>query len=110
MGSALPTLLHDAISPEDGRCVCTGRHPMENGSEQQCCALTGSGRLFRAARGMSGTCQEEEKMSKRTMKKYAPVFLLPTMIAFTIGFIAPFVLGVYLSFCEFTTVTRNLWA
>ncbi len=44
-------------------------------------------------------------MSKRTMKKYAPVFLLPTMIAFTIGFIAPFVLGVYLSFCEFTTVT-----
>lgn len=39
------------------------------------------------------------------MKKYAPVFLLPTMIAFTIGFIAPFILGVYLSFCEFTTVT-----
>ena len=78
---------------------------MENGSEQQCCALTGSGRLFRAARGTPGTCQEEEKMSKRTMKKYAPVFLLPTMIAFTIGFIAPFVLGVYLSFCEFTTVT-----
>ena len=39
------------------------------------------------------------------MKKYAPIFLLPTMIAFTIGFIAPFILGVYLSFCEFTTVT-----
>lgn len=39
------------------------------------------------------------------MKKYAPIFLLPTMIAFTIGFIAPFLLGVYLSFCEFTTVT-----
>lgn len=27
------------------------------------------------------------------------------MIAFTIGFIAPFLLGVYLSFCKFTTVT-----
>ena len=39
------------------------------------------------------------------MKKYGPVFLLPTMIAFTIGFIAPFILGIYLSFCEFTTVT-----
>lgn len=39
------------------------------------------------------------------MKKYGPIFLLPTMIAFTIGFIAPFILGVYLSFCEFTTVT-----
>ena len=39
------------------------------------------------------------------MKQYGPVFLLPTMIAFTIGFIAPFILGVYLSFCEFTTIT-----
>ncbi len=39
------------------------------------------------------------------MKKYGPVFLLPTMVAFTIGFIAPFLLGIYLSFCEFTTVT-----
>lgn len=27
------------------------------------------------------------------------------MVAFTIGFIAPFLLGVYLSFCKFTTVT-----
>ena len=27
------------------------------------------------------------------------------MIAFTIGFIAPFLLGIYLSFCKFTTVT-----
>lgn len=39
------------------------------------------------------------------MKKYGPIFLLPTMAAFTIGFIAPFLLGIYLSFCEFTTVT-----
>lgn len=29
---------------------------------------------------------------------------LPTMIAFTLGFIIPFVEGVYLSFCKFTTV------
>ena len=27
------------------------------------------------------------------------------MIAFTIGFVAPFLLGIYLSFCKFTTVT-----
>ena len=45
------------------------------------------------------------KMNNRTMKRYAPIFLLPTMVAFLIGFIAPFILGVYLSFCEFTTVT-----
>lgn len=39
------------------------------------------------------------------MKKYFPVFVLPTLIAFTIGFIVPFIMGVYLSFCKFTTVT-----
>ena len=46
----------------------------------------------------------EEKMQK-AIKKYFPVFVLPTMIAFTIGFVAPFLLGIYLSFCKFTTVT-----
>ena len=42
---------------------------------------------------------------EKAIKRYFPVFVLPTMIAFTIGFIAPFLLGVYLSFCKFTTVT-----
>ena len=44
-------------------------------------------------------------MSGKSMKRYGPIFLLPTMIAFAIGFIAPFILGIYLSFCEFTTVS-----
>ena len=39
------------------------------------------------------------------MKEYFPVFVLPTLLAFTIGFIVPFIMGVYLSFCKFTTVT-----
>ncbi|HIU76409.1 MAG TPA: sugar ABC transporter permease [Candidatus Pelethocola excrementipullorum] len=42
---------------------------------------------------------------EKAIKKYFPIFVLPTMVAFTIGFIAPFLLGVYLSFCKFTTVT-----
>ena len=42
---------------------------------------------------------------QKAIKRYFPVFVLPTMIAFTIGFIAPFLLGIYLSFCKFTTVT-----
>ncbi len=42
---------------------------------------------------------------EKAIKKYFPIFVLPTLIAFTIGFIAPFFLGVYLSFCKFTTVT-----
>lgn len=44
-------------------------------------------------------------MNTRSMKYYSPIFLLPTFAAFTIGFIIPFIMGIYLSFCKFTTVT-----
>ena len=44
-------------------------------------------------------------MQNKMMKKYFPVFVLPTLLAFTIGFIVPFIMGVNLSFCKFTTVT-----
>lgn len=42
---------------------------------------------------------------EKAIKRYFPIFLLPTLIAFTIGFIVPFIMGIWLSFCEFTTVT-----
>lgn len=42
---------------------------------------------------------------QKSIKKYFPIFALPTLPAFTIGFIIPFLLGIYLSFCKFTTVT-----
>ena len=42
---------------------------------------------------------------EKAIKKYFPIFALPTAIAFFIFFVAPFVLGVYLSFCKFTTIT-----
>lgn len=41
----------------------------------------------------------------KAIKKYFPIFVLPTLLAFIIGFLAPFLLGIYLSFCKFTTVT-----
>lgn len=41
----------------------------------------------------------------RTVRRYFSIFLLPTLIAFVIGFVVPFALGLYLSFCKFTTVT-----
>ncbi|MCI5827698.1 MAG: sugar ABC transporter permease [Lachnospiraceae bacterium] len=44
-------------------------------------------------------------MNSKSMKKYSPIFVLPTFAAFTIGFIIPFIMGIYLSFCKFTTVT-----
>lgn len=47
-------------------------------------------------------------MSK-TLRKYFAFFALPTLIAFAISFLVPFVMGVYLSFTEFTTVTNAHW-
>ena len=44
-------------------------------------------------------------MNTKSIKKYSPIFVLPTFAAFTIGFIIPFIMGIYLSFCKFTTVT-----
>ena len=41
---------------------------------------------------------------EKAIKKYWPVFVLPTLAAFIIGFIWPFVWGIGLSFCKFTTV------
>ena len=46
---------------------------------------------------------------EKTLKKYFPIFVLPTLLAFCIGFVIPFVMGLYLSFCKFTTVTDGQW-
>ena len=46
---------------------------------------------------------------EKTLKKYFPIFVLPTLAAFTIGFIVPFIEGIYLSFCKFTTVNNAKW-
>lgn len=46
---------------------------------------------------------------KRSIKKYAPIFLLPIAIAFLFAFAVPFVMGVGLSFANFTTVTDAKW-
>ena len=42
---------------------------------------------------------------EKSIRKYWPIFVLPTMLAFLIGFLIPFVTGLYLSFCNFTTVS-----
>ncbi len=40
----------------------------------------------------------------RSLKHWFPLFLLPTLACFTVAFLYPFVMGLYLSFCEFRTV------
>lgn len=43
-------------------------------------------------------------MVGKTIKKWWPIFVVPTLAAFIIGFLWPFIWGIYLSFCKFTTV------
>jgi raffinose/stachyose/melibiose transport system permease protein len=46
---------------------------------------------------------------EKAVKRYAPIFVLPTLVAFIIGFVVPFIEGLYLSFCQFTTVDNAQW-
>lgn len=41
---------------------------------------------------------------QKTTKKYFPIFVLPTLLAFLVAFFIPFILGIGLSFTKFTTV------
>lgn len=43
---------------------------------------------------------------QKSIKKYFPLFALPTLVAFAIAFLIPFIMGIYLSFTEFKTVTN----
>ena len=47
--------------------------------------------------------------SRRNLKKYFPVFVGPTLIAFIIFFGIPFLMGIGLSFTKFTTVKNATW-
>ena len=44
-------------------------------------------------------------MTGKAIRKWWALFALPTFAAFIIGFVIPFIMGIYLSFCKFTTVT-----
>ena len=46
---------------------------------------------------------------RKNLKKYYPVFVLPTTASFFIAFVFPFLAGIALSFTKFTTVTNAKW-
>lgn len=46
---------------------------------------------------------------EKNIRKYFPIFLFPTLISFTLVFLIPFILGIYLSFTKFTTVENATW-
>lgn len=43
---------------------------------------------------------------RRNLNVYFPLFVLPTLAAFVIVFLIPFIMGISLSFCKFTTVSN----
>ncbi len=49
---------------------------------------------------------KEEIVEKNVIKKYFPIFVLPTLLAFTAFFIVPFLMGIGLSFTKFTVITN----
>ena len=46
---------------------------------------------------------------QRPIRRLAPIFILPTFLAFVIGFVWPFMQGIYLSFCSFNTPRDAKW-
>lgn len=46
---------------------------------------------------------------KKMPALYYALFTLPTLLAFAAAFLIPFLLGIYLSFTTFTTVTNSRW-
>lgn len=48
-----------------------------------------------------------KKNQRRMIRKYAFIFILPTFAAFMIGFVLPFLWGIYLSFFRFRTLSKT---
>lgn len=48
-------------------------------------------------------------LMQKSLKKYFFVFALPTVAAFAVSFLIPFITGTYLSFTEFKTVNDSEW-
>ena len=46
---------------------------------------------------------------EKNIKRYFPVFGLPTLVSFVTVFLIPFIMGIYLSFKKFTTVDNAKW-
>ncbi|MBR5045518.1 MAG: sugar ABC transporter permease, partial [Oscillospiraceae bacterium] len=46
---------------------------------------------------------------RRPIQKCFPLFIVPTLACFVIGFVWPFLQGIYLSFCNFNTPRDAKW-
>ena len=58
---------------------------------------------------LAKTKKASMNLVQRPIRRWAPVFILPTFAAFCIGFVWPFMQGIYLSFCNFNTPKYAKW-
>ena len=56
-----------------------------------------------------GRVSKNQNLVSRPIQKWFPLFMLPTFLAFCIGFIWPFAQGLYLSFCKFIIPSDAKW-
>ena len=49
------------------------------------------------------------RLLRRPIQRCFPIFLLPMTAAFCIGFVYPFLKGMFLSFCKFKTTSKWTW-
>ena len=49
------------------------------------------------------------RLLRRPLQRCFSIFVLPTFLAFCIGFLFPFLWGIYLSFCNFNTPLNAVW-
>ena len=53
--------------------------------------------------------KKQVNLVQRPIRKFFPIFVLPTFAAFLIGFVWPFIHGIYLSFTKFNTPKDAVW-
>ena len=49
------------------------------------------------------------RLIRRPIQRCFPLFILPVFLCFCIGFVWPFIHGIYLSFCKFTVTSDATW-
>lgn len=59
---------------------------------------------MKKSRKMRDAASLNSKLIRRPIQKCFWLFLLPTFAAFCVGFLWPFIQGIYLSFCKFKTI------
>ena len=58
---------------------------------------------------MKGSKSVNSALLRKSIRHWFPVFLLPMVTAFCIGFVWPFLQGLFLSFCKFKTTSKWTW-